>query len=130
MKARPVALLVCAVLALGLAVVGVVLAPKPEPAFDPEALARKHGWHVVGSGDGRSGVFLTVTPRTWEELNPLSRTPERLDRWKGVVLIEPGMKGSSHAIDSGSHVSWLPDGTMLFGDPDMVGIVRRELRGR
>jgi hypothetical protein len=86
-----------------------------------------HAVPTIKGGPVDSRAFLTETSRSWAELNGLARSPDRIARWKGIVLCQRWVpvefdraQFEGYGLQAGPF--------FLFGDPDLLQRIAAALR--
>jgi hypothetical protein len=110
-------------------------APRPAPGGIPELvhLLEQNGPRLyrvssMARHEMPKNVYLTTSPRTFDEVNALYKSPEAQDAWRGVVYCEV----TSAAVQQDMLDQWGPLGMaagpyVFFGDPELLRAIRATL---
>jgi len=103
------------------------------PQFVDHLQAQGLTFYVVPtyqSGHWHNSIYLTADPyATWESVREKARSVERIEQWRGIVLVkritnEPGAQWDVSQF--GEHGLRL-DGFVLFGDADLIGRIKQSV---
>ncbi len=89
--------------------------------------------HVVPtykSGSWNNSIYLTTDPEaTWQSLQHKTRAIEKIDQWRGVVLIEhiSNKPGPQWDVSQWGENGLQIDRFMLFGDAELIGQIGRSV---
>jgi hypothetical protein len=99
------------------------------------ALLRRRGlaFRAVPAAKGgalNGGAYLTTTEKPWAVLNGLSRTPERVDDWRGTVHCGRlyGKEDAAVRLFEGGDCVMHIGHWIFFGDPSLLARIRDALR--
>jgi hypothetical protein len=77
-------------------------------------------------------AFLTTTDKEWIDLNPLTKAPKHIDRWRGTLYCERGVREPNWSRLTGQWGDrWLAVGPfLLYGDRELLARVRAAVKAR